>query len=111
MCTSVMDYQIISHIDLRKHPVDGKFIIIFTKRSCDIIYMICWFVFFTHNCDVMVSTVQSRTHKVRCAGIYTDVFFISMFLMNCFYYKMSVWRKHETSKFCKDLYISHSCWN
>ena len=84
-------HVLLYHGSTSKSPISifGSFLSIanlslFSHREPTTSYVwVTWFILLTHNCDVMVSTVHSRTHKVRCAGIYTDVFFISMLLMNC----------------------------
>ena len=52
--------------------------------------MIAWFVLFAHNGDMMVCTIHSRTHQVYCAGIYTDILFVGVFLMDGFCYQAAI---------------------
>ena len=73
--------------------------------------MITWLIFLAHNCNMMISSIHCRTHKVYRTCIYTDVFFVCMFLMNCFCNKASIRSHHETPKFRIDSNISHSCRN
>jgi len=106
-----MDYKVIASFNLRKHSVDGKFIIVLAERTCYIIFMITWCILFSKNCDVMVSSIHSRTHQVYCTRIYTDVIFICLLLVNCLCNQCSVRSHHITAKLCKDCNISHTCRN
>ena len=109
MCSRIMDHQYISHINLRKHTIDCKFIIVLTQRSCHIIFVIARRIFFAHYCNVMVSSVHCRTHKVNRTCIYTNVFFMCMFLVDCSCNQASIRSHHETSHLCIDCDISHTC--
>ena len=78
----IMDNNQVSDINLRQFPVNGKFIIILAKRTCHIIYVIAWGIFFTGHCDMMIRTLHGRTHQIAGTGIQTDIFFVNMFFMN-----------------------------
>ena len=69
------------------------------------------FIFFTHNSDVVVCTIHCRTHKIDCTRIYTDVFFVSMFLMDFFCDKSSIRSQHKTAQLGINCNIPHSCRN
>ena len=73
--------------------------------------MIAWFIFFSHDSDVMVSTIHSRTHQVCGTCIYTDVLFVRMLFMDCFCHKASIRSKHKTAKLCVNRHIAHSSRN
>ena len=108
MCSRIMNYQHITHINLRKHTVDCKFIIVFTQRSCYIIFVIARCIFFTHYSNVMISSVHSRTHQVNCTCIYTNIFFVCMLFMNCRCNQAPVRSHHKTSHLCIDCHIAHT---
>ena len=103
-----MDHQIISHVNLRKITVNGKFIIVLTKRSCNVIQMIARLILLAKNGNMMISTVHSRTHQVYCTGIHADIFLVGMFLMDCLGYQAAIRSHHETSQLSVDCHISHS---
>ena len=42
-----MDGKVISYLDFGKHPVDGKFIVIFAKRTYHIVFMVAGCIFFS----------------------------------------------------------------
>lgn len=53
VCTSIMDIKQISSIDLWKHAINRKFIIIFTERSRHIILMVTWRILFSDRKSVV----------------------------------------------------------
>ena len=57
---------------------------------------------------MMICTVHSRTHQIRCARIYADILFMSMLLMDRFCNKASVRCKHKAAKLRVDCNIAHS---
>ena len=101
--------EIISHVNLWKHTVNGKFIIVFTEWTCYIVFVVAWLIFFAEYRDVVICTVHCRTHKVYRTGINSNILFVYMFFMNCFCYESAIWCEHETPKLCKYCHISHSC--
>ena len=70
--------------------------------------MVTWLVLFSHNGNVMVSTIHSRTHQVYRTGIYTDVLLMCMFFVDGFCNKTAIRSHHETAKLCVDCNITHS---
>ena len=56
----------------------------------------------------MISTIHSRTHQIYCTGIYADILFMCMLLMDCFCDKAAIRSHHETAKLCIDRNITHS---
>ncbi len=52
--------------------------------------MVTWLVLFSHNGNVMVSTIHSRTHQVYRTGIYTDVLLMCMFLVDGFCHQTAI---------------------
>ena len=82
MCSCIMNCQNISHINLWKHTVNGKFIIILTQRTCHIVFVIAWFILLTKDCNMMICTIHSRAHQVDCTCINTDIFLVGVFLMD-----------------------------
>ena len=109
MSTGIVDNQIISDVNLWKHTVYGKFIIVLAKRTGDIVFVVAWCIFFAEDSDMMISTVHSRTHQITGTSVQTNIFFVNMFLMNTFCYEIAIRSKHEAAKFCKDGYITKSC--
>ena len=109
MCPCIMNHKNISHINLRKHTVNCKFVIILTKGTCHIIFVITRHIFFSHDCNMVICTIHSRTHQIYCACIYPNIFLMGVFLMNCFCYKAAIRSQHKSSKFCIKSYISHAC--
>jgi len=78
MCTRIMDYKVISHINFRKHSVNCKLIIILAKRSCDIIQVIAnlapalslpggVYNFGSSNTENMVHTAQQFAQELDIA--------------------------------------------
>ena len=106
-----MDHEIVADIDLRQHTVDGKFIIVLTQGACHIVFVITGSVLFAEHCDVMISAVHSRPHQVDCAGVHSDIFFMRMFLMDCFCHKAAVRSHHIASQLRVDCHIPHACRN
>ena len=74
-----MDEEVIALVDLREFAVNSEFITVLTEGSGYIISMIARLIFFTEDGNVMISTVDRRTHQVSRAGIYTDILLVSMF--------------------------------
>ena len=110
MCACIMNNQIITHVNLWQLSVNCKFVIIFTKRTCNIVYMVARCIFFSRYRNMMVCTVHCRTHKVYRTRIDTDVFLVCMLFMNCFCNKAAVRCKHETSEFRINCNIAHAIW-
>ena len=106
-----MDNNIITHINLRQHSVDCKLIAVLTETAGNIIHMITRRVLLACHCNMMISTIDGRTHQVCCAGIQTDIFFENVFLMDGCCDQMSIRRQHKTSHLCKDSHITHTCRN
>ena len=44
VCSCIVNYKQVAHLDLRKVTVDRKFVVILAERSCDVVEMIAWFV-------------------------------------------------------------------
>ena len=73
--------------------------------------MIAGSIFFTHNGNVMIGTINCRTHQVSCASIKADVFFVGVFFVNCSCNQSTVRSKHVTTKFGEDFNIAHTSRN
>ena len=110
MCAGIVNCDIVTDVNLRQHPVNGKFVVVLTQRTGHVILMIAGFVLLAQYGDVMVRTIHGRTHQVHSAGIHTDVFLVCMLFMNCFCNKAAVRCKHETSEFRINCNISHAIW-
>ena len=54
---------------------------------------------------MMICTVDCRTHQVCCTRIYTNIFFICMFLMNCLCNQTTIRSHHKTSHLCINRHI------
>ena len=76
MRTSVMDHHGVAGCQFRKHAVNGKLVIIFTKRACDIVHEIRRLLFFAQHGDVMIGAVNSRPHQIGHAGIEAGKLFV-----------------------------------
>ena len=94
MSTGIVDNQIIADVNLWKHTVYGKFIIVLTKRTGDIVFVVAWCIFFAEDGNMMISTVHSRTHQIAGTSVQTNIFFVNMFLMNTFCYEIAIRSKH-----------------
>ena len=71
--------------------------------------MVAGSVFFSKHCDVMISAVHGRAHQVHRTRVHSDVFLISMLLMDRFCDKASVRSHHKTAKLRINCHISHTC--
>ena len=109
MCTGIVDGNIVTDIDLRQHPVDGEFVVVLAQGTGHIVLVVAGLVFLAQYSDVMVSAVHGRTHQVHGTGIHTDVFLMSMLLMDDLGHQMSVRCHHITTKLCVDCHITHAC--
>ena len=106
-----MDHKVIAHIDLRQLTVNCKLITILAKASRHIIYMITWRIFLAKNRNMMVCTVDGRTHQVGRTCIHSDVLLVNMLLMDCLGNKTSIRSEHESSHLGVDCNIPHTCRN
>ena len=106
-----MDEEQVALIDLRKHAVDCKLIVVLAEGACHIVLVITRLVLLAHHRDVVVSAIHCRTHQVYRAGIHTDVLFVSVLLMDRSCDKRTVRSQHETAKLSEDRHIAHSCRN
>ena len=70
--------------------------------------MIARLVFLTKDGDVVVSTVNSRTHQIAGTGIEPNILFINVLLMDTFCYQVAIWSQHEAAQFSKDRDVTHS---
>ena len=106
-----MDDKDIAHINLRKHPVNRKFIIVLAQGTGYIVFVVARLVLFSHDRDVMVCAVHRRAHQVDCTRVHTDILFVGVFLMDCRCHKAAIRRQHETSHLCIKRYIAHASRN
>ena len=102
MCSRVMDIEIIPHLHLWQHTINGKLVVVLAKRTCHIILVVTWCIFLAQNCDVVICAIHCRTHQIDRTGIHADVLLIGMLLMNCLCYQRSIRSHHETSHLCVD---------
>ena len=112
MGSGIMNYQNISHVNLWQHPVNGKFIVVFTQRSGYIVFVVAGSILFAHDGNVMISAVHRRAHQVDCTRIHTDVLFVGMFFVDGFCYQAAIGTHHETAKFGEDgdiVYVFFKC--
>ena len=109
MGACIMNKQIVTLFDFRKLPVHREFVTIFTKWPCDIVQVIAGRIFFSQHCNMMVSTVDSRTHQIGSTGIGTNIFFVNMFLMNRLCHQRSIRSHHIPAKLCIKRHIPHVC--
>ena len=103
-----MDKEQIAHFNFRKHTVNGKFVVVFTQAAGYVIFVVAGSIFFAHYSNVMIGTINCRTHQVSCASVKTNVFFVGMFFMNCFSNKSTIGSQHKATQFCEDFYITHT---
>ena len=103
-----MDSDIISDVDLRQHPVDGKFIIVLAQGTCHIVLMVAGLILLAQHGNMMVRSIHGGTHQVHGTGIHTDVFLVGMLLMNHLGHQMSVRRHHVSAKLCVNCHIAHT---
>ena len=109
MGSRVMDIQDISHLNLRQHPIDCKLIIVLAKGSRYIILMVTGGIFLTHNRNMMISPVHSRSHKVNGAGIAANVLLVGMLLSDGRGNKGPVRSHHETAQLRINSHIRKPC--
>ena len=96
----IMDHQQIPFVNPRHHTVNGKLIIIFTQRSYYIIFVITFPILFPHHRNVMICAIHCRAHQVYGTGVHTNIFFISMLLMNRLCHKAAIRSHHKAPHFC-----------
>ena len=106
-----MDEEQVALIDLRKHAVDCKLIVVLAEGACHIVLVVTRLILFSHNRDMVVSAIHSGTHQVYRARIDADVLLIGMLLMDRSCHESTVRSQHETSKLSEDRNIAHSCRN
>ncbi len=102
MRSGVVDDEIVADIEFWEHTVYGEFIIIFTERAGDIVFVVARLVFFSEYRNVMIRTVHRRTHQVARTGVQPSVFFVNVFLVDTLRHKLSVRAEHEASQLGKD---------
>ena len=54
----IMNKQIVTHINLRQHSVNGEFVIIFTEGAGYVIFMIAGCILFSQHSNVMICAVH-----------------------------------------------------
>ena len=106
-----MDKEQIAHFNFRKHTVNGKFVVVFAQATSYVIFVVAGSIFFAHYGNVMVRTINRRTHQVSCASVKTNVFFVGVFFMNCSSNESTIGSQHKATQFCEDFYITHTCRN
>ena len=104
----IMDHQIVSHIDLRKFPVNGKLIIILAQGTGHIVYVILRCIFLSEHRDMMVCPVHSGTHEICRTCIDSDIFLVDMLLMDRLCHQMAIRRQHKPAGFGENADISHA---
>ena len=90
MRSGIVDHQNVAHVDLRKIPVNRKFVVIFAQRTCHVIFVVTGFIFLTHDRNMVIGAIHSRTHQVYGTGVHTDVLLVDVFFMDCSSYKAAV---------------------
>ena len=106
-----MDKEQIAHFNLREHTINGKFVVVFAQATSYVIFVVAGSIFFAHYGNVMVRTINRRTHQVSCASVKTNVFFVGVFFMNCSSNESTIGSQHKATQFCEDFYITHTCRN
>ena len=106
-----MDKEQIAHFNFREHTINGKFVVVFAQATGYVIFVVAGSIFFAHYGNVMVRTINRRTHQVSCTSVETNVFFVGVFFMNCFSNKSAIGSQHKATQFCEDFYITHTCRN
>ena len=109
MSPRIVDGEIVSHLDLGKHPVDGELVVVFTQRAGYVVLVIAGLIFFSQHGDMMVCAVHGGTHQVYSAGVAAQVFLMGMLFMNHLCDQMSVGSHHETAQLGVDCHVSHTC--
>ena len=109
MCTSIMNENQIAKFNLRQHSIHSKFIAVFAQATGYVIFMVAGLVFLAHNGDMMICTINSRTHQVSSASIAADVFFIGVLFVNSSSYEAAVGSQHEAAQLGENLHIAHTC--
>ena len=66
-------------------------------------------VLFSHYSNMVISAVHGRAHQIDGTGIYADILFMCMFLMNGSRYKTPVRPQHIAAQLCVKCHLSHSC--
>lgn len=108
MRTGVVNVEDIAPVDLRKHPVDGEFIVVLAERAGNIVFVIARSRFLAHHGDVMIGAVHRRTHQVRRAGIDADVILVCVFFMNRGRDQCAVRAEHKASHLSVNGNIVHA---
>ena len=108
MCSSIVNNEIISHINLWQHSVNCKFITILTKWTCYIILVVARLIFLTCYCNMMISTIDSWPHKIYCTCINTNILLINVLLVDSLCYNTAIRCKHKSSKLCIYCNIPHT---
>ena len=70
------------YVDLRKHAVHSKFVIVLTQGTCDIVFVVTGHIFFAHNRNVVICSIHGGTHQVNSTGITADIFFMGVFFVD-----------------------------
>ena len=76
--TGVMNDEQIANINLRQFAVDSELIAVLTQRAGHIIGMIARCMLLAQHRDVMVCTIDSRTHQIGSTSVYTNVMLIGV---------------------------------
>ncbi len=95
MRARIVDHQIIPFLDLREHPVNGKFVIILAKRSRHVIHVVAGRILLAKHRDMMVCAVHGGTHQIHRAGIHTDILLVGVFLVNRLCHECTVRACHK----------------
>ena len=69
--------------------------------------MVAGQVLLPHDRNVMVSSIHGRTHQVHRAGVHTDIFLISMLLMDRPGHQTSVGSHHKPAQLCIKRHVAH----
>ena len=111
MCTRIVDIDNVASVNFGKHSVYGEFIAVFAKRTCYIIFFIALLVFFAEHGNMVICSVDSRSHKVYCTSVNADIFLMCMLFIDGSSDKCTVRTHHKSAEFRTKFNISHSCRN
>ncbi len=80
MSAGVVDHDKIANRRVRNLAVDRKLVIVFAKRSGDIVHFLRA-TFLSGNGDVMVGAIHAWTHEIRHTRVETDVVLVGRFFV------------------------------
>ena len=97
--TGIVDHDNISRRQLRQCAINGKLVVILTERPRHVVNLCVLTALFSNHGDMMIGTVQRRTHQVGHAGIQPRKSLVGLLDMKYTRHQVPIGSRHHATAF------------